>query len=164
MRKMLVAVITTVSAAALISGASLAAASTRPAARTTEHFQFMNTSASSHQSSAIATGVFTAGGVLISTGATTGTFKSATGTFKVKHHAVHGTQSINSKTCLLTVSGTGTFKLSGGTGSYAGISGHGVYVLHILAVAARNSKGKCSMKLAPTAYQQLIVALGHVKL
>jgi hypothetical protein len=164
MRKTLAAVITTVSAAAVISGASLAAASARPAAATTEHFQFMSTSATSNKTSAIATGVFTAGGVLISTGTNTGTFKSAAGTFAVKHRAIRTKQAFNRKTCLFTISGTGTFKLSGGTGSYAGISGHGRYVLRILAVGARNSKGKCSMKGAPAAYQQIIVAQGPVKL
>jgi hypothetical protein len=161
MRKVLVAVITTVSAAAMVSGASLAAASARPTASTTEHFQFMTTSATSNKVSGIATGVFTAGGVLNST---TGTFKSATGTFTVKHHATHTRQIFNAKTCLFKISGTGTYKLSGGTGSYAGIRGHGKYVLSILAVAARNSKGKCSMKPVPVAWQQLIKAQGPVKL
>jgi hypothetical protein len=164
MRKTLVAVITTVSAAATISGASLAAASARPTAGKTEHFQFMTTSATSNKDSAIATGEFTVGGVLVSTGSTTGTFKSAAGTFKVKHHATRTKQNFNPKTCLFKISGTGTYELSHGTGSYAGISGHGKYVLSILAVGARNSKGKCSMKATPTAWQQVIKAQGPVKL
>lgn len=163
MRKTLVAVITTVSVAAMISGASLAAASARPATSTTEHFQGMSTSATSNKSSVIATGVFTAGGVDISTSATTDTFKFPTGTFKVKHHAVHTKQAVNPKTCLFTISQRGTYKLSGGTGSYAGISGHGTYVLSILGVFAR-SKGKCSMTATPAAFQQLIKAQGPVKL
>jgi len=164
MRKILVAVVVTASAAAMISGASLAAASARPAVSTIEHIQGMSTSATSNKTSVIATGVFTAGGVDIATGATTDIFKFPTGTFKVKHHARAMEEAVNSKTYLFTISGTGTYKLSGGTGSYAGISGHGKYVLRILAVAARNSKGKCSMKATPVAWQQVIKAQGPVKL
>jgi hypothetical protein len=100
----------------------------------------------------------------IATGATTDIFKFPTGTFKVKHHERAMEEAVNSKTCLFTISGTGTYKLSDGTGSYAGISGHGKYVLRILAVAARNSKGKCSMKATPVAWQQVIRAQGPVKL
>jgi hypothetical protein len=164
MRKTLVAVITTASAAAMICGASLAAAAARPAASTTEHFQGMSTSVTSNKSSVIATGVFTAGGVDISISNTKDTFKFPTGTFTVTHHATHTKQGVNTKTCLFTVSQRGTYKLSNGTGSYAGISGHGKYVASVLAVLGRNSKGKCSMKAAPAAFQQLIKAQGPVKL
>ena len=51
-----------------------------------------------------------------------------------------------------------------GTGAYAGISGHGIYRLNILIVGARNSAGKCSNKLPPTAFQQIIRAQGPVSL
>ena len=53
---------------------------------------------------------------------------------------------------------------SHGTGAYAGISGHGIYRLNILIVAARNAAGKCSDKLPPTAFQQIIKAQGPVSL
>ena len=58
----------------------------------------------------------------------------------------------------------GTYRLSGGTGAYAGISGHGIYRLNILIVSARNSAGRCSNKLPPTAFQQIIKAQGPVSL
>jgi hypothetical protein len=56
----------------------------------------------------------------------------------------------------------GTYRLSGGTGAYVGISGHGIYRLNILLVTARNSGGKCSNR--PTAFQQIIRAQGPVHL
>ena len=60
--------------------------------------------------------------------------------------------------------GHGTFKLSGGTGAYAKISGAGTYKLNILAVAAKNAAGKCSQKAPPTAFQQIVKATGKVSL
>jgi hypothetical protein len=55
-------------------------------------------------------------------------------------------------------------RLSGGTGAYAGITGHGIYRLNILIVSARNSAGNCSNKLPPVAFQQIIKAQGPVSL
>ena len=166
MRRTLVAVITTVSAAAMISGASLAAASASPASPASsgiEHVRIVSTSATSNESSAIATGVFTAGGVDI-TGPTTDTFKFPGGTFKVKHRAVQTKQTFNGKTCLFTVSERGTYTINGGTGAYARIRGSGKYVADTLGVAARNSKGKCSITLTPAAVQEVVTTQGPVKL
>jgi hypothetical protein len=165
MRKLLVAATATLSAAALIAGSGLAmasAASARPAISTTEHFREMTTSVTSSKSSLIATGVFTAGGI-DDQGVTPETFIFPTGTIKITHHAVHTKQTLNSKTCLFTVSQRGTYRLIGGTGMYTGISGHGTYALSVLAVLAR-SKGSCSMSKLPDAYQQTINAQGPVKL
>ncbi len=44
------------------------------------------------------------------------------------------------------------------------ISGSGQAVISILADAARNPAGKCPMKLAPAACQQVITGTGPVKL
>jgi hypothetical protein len=165
MRKLLAAAATTISAVALISGTGLAMASAHaahPATSNTEHFREMTTSATSSKSSLIATGVFTAGGI-DNQGVTPETFTFPNGTIQIKHHAVHTKQTLNSKTCLFTVSQSGTYKLIGGTGTYTGISGHGTYALSILAVLAR-SKGKCSMSKLPAAYQQTINAHGPVTL
>jgi hypothetical protein len=168
-------------AAAMTSGAGLAAASARraahraahaaaraaqPAARAavsgTEHFQLMTTSPSQHTpSTIIATGVFTAGGVdHAGNKADTVTFPG--GSFKINHSRGHGKQSFNPKTCLFVISQHGTFKLSSGTGKYAGISGHGTYQLSIMAVAARTAKGACSQKVPPVAWEQIIKASGPV--
>ena len=127
----------------------------------TENFQIMSTSATSSTASVIAAGVFTAGGV-DHTGNKVDTFVFSNGSFKVAHSGP-STAHLNPKTCLLTIVGHGTFKLSGGTGAYAKISGAGTYKLNILAIAAKVA-GKCSMKKAPTAFQQVVKASGKVSL
>jgi hypothetical protein len=162
MRRTFAAAIGAVSVAAVLSGAGLAAASASPAI---EHFRGMTTSIpGSRPISMIATGVFTAGGADIITSATTDIFKFPGGTIKVRHHAVRSTQTVSSRTCLLTASERGTYKLTGGTRRYARISGSGTYALSILAVLARNSKGKCSMALTPAATQLILDLQGPVKL
>ena len=67
------------------------------------------------------------------------------------------------RTCLNTVNQHGTYTLLGGTGKYAGISGHGTFRLHILIVAAR-SHGQCSQTEPPVAFELLIRASGPVHL
>jgi hypothetical protein len=86
------------------------------------------------------------------------------GTFKIAHSGGTGTPRFNPKTCLAVFALNGTYRLSGGTGAYAGISGHGIYRLSITFVAARNSAGKCSNTMPPTAFQQIIKAQGPVSL
>lgn len=148
-----------VSGVAVASAASHAA---RPATSGTEQFQLMNTSATSSNSSIIARGVFTAGGVDHS-GSKVDTVVFPKGSFKIAHSKGTGTQHFNPKTCLMTISEKGTYKLSSGTGAYAGISGNGTYQLSILAVGAR-SGGTCSKTAPPVAFQQLIRASGPVHL
>lgn len=169
MRKTFAALIGTATVTTVLSGAGLAAASARPAAAHlassgTERIYLMTTSGTSGKYTAIATGVFTAGGVDIS-GNTTDTLKFPGGTFKVRHTgAPHGKQALNPKTCLFTANLTASYTISAGTGSYAGISGSGKAALRILGVMARNSKGKCSETLPPKAWEQTITGKGHVKL
>ena len=149
-------------------GVTAASAASPPAARSrgsaTEHLQLMTTSATSSKSSIIATGVFTAAGV-DSSGSKVDTVTLPGGTFKINHSGVtHGKQTFNAKTCLLTVSETGRYTLGHGTGRYAGIRGHGRFAFTILAIAARNSHGKCSMTLPPAAFHQVINASGPIHL
>lgn len=141
---------------AVPAGASSAAASG------TEKFQIVNTSATSSTASVIAAGVFTAGGV-DHMGNKADTFVFSNGSVTVAHKGPSTTH-VNPRTCLLTVVGHGTFKVTGGTGAYANISGAGTYKLNIIAVAAKNSAGKCSQKLPPTAFQQIVKASGKVSL
>ena len=63
----------------------------------------------------------------------------------------------------MTVNQHGTYKLSGGTGQFAGISGGGKYQLSILGIGAC-SGAKCSKTKPPVAFQQIIKASGPVKL
>src|SRR5262249_39718926 len=83
------------------------------------------------------------------------------GSFKVVHSKGSGTQTFNRKTCLVTVNLKGTYKIFGGTGKYAGISGSGKYQLSILAVVAR-SAGKCSGPFV--AFQQIVKFSGPGRL
>ena len=128
-----------------------------------EHFQIMSTSATATKDTVIAHGVFTAGGVDISTSNTRDTFKFPNGTIRIRHSAGTGPQSFNRRTCLLTVHQHGTYRLLGGTGKYAGISGHGRFRLDVLAVGAR-SHGKCTQNKPPVALEQIVRASGPVHL
>jgi hypothetical protein len=141
--------------------ASTAPAPARAAASGTEHFQLMTTSATSTKSTIIASGVFTAGGV-DHAGNRTDKVVFPGGTFKIRHSNGQGKQSFNPRTCLMTIKLHGTYKLKSGTGTYAGIRGHGRYRLSILAIAARNANGKCSQRKAPVSWEQIIKARGPV--
>jgi len=161
--RLLAAASTAVTAAALaVSGVAVASAAT-PAASGTEHFQLMTTSPTGHAPAAfVATGLFTAGGVDHQGKADVVVLPG--GGFKINHSRGHGKQTFNPKTCLFVISQHGTFKLSSGTGKYAGISGHGTYQLSITAVGARNAKGACTQKVPPVAWEQIIKASGPVTL
>ena len=127
-----------------------------------EHFQLVTTSATGTTQGVIGTGVFTAAGVDYE-GSKTDTFVFPGGSFKIAHSQGTGTQNFNPATCLTTVRVHGTYTLSGGTGKYAGIRGHGTYHLSILGIAAR-SGGKCTTNKPPVAWQQIINASGPVTL
>jgi hypothetical protein len=149
-----------------MAAAGLTAASASQAAGSSgfEHFQLVTTSpASTAPGTIIATGAFTAGGVN-HPGNRVDTAVFPDGTFQIAHSNGTGTPRFNPRTCLGVITLNGTYQLSGGTGAYAGISGHGIYRLNILIVAARNSAGQCSNKLPPVAYQQIIRAQGPVSL
>ena len=163
MRKILVSAVPAAAAATVIGGAGLATASTHTGVSGTEHFQAMSTSATSNASSVIASGVFTAPAVDHEGPNNIGTFTFSNGTITVKHSNGTGTQQFDPKTCLLTISQHGTYKLLKGTGAYAGISGNGKYQLNILAIGAK-SAGKCVKNKPPVAFHQVINATGPVSL
>jgi len=150
-------------AAAVIGGAGIAMAGTHSAASGTENFQMMTTSATSPTASVIASGVFTAPGVDHEGAHNTATFTFPNGTVTLKHSRGTGTQSFDPKTCLLTINQHGTYNVTGGTGSYAGITGSGKYQLSILGIGAK-SGGKCSKTKPPVAFHQVINASGPVTL
>jgi len=166
LRSKILGAMSVVAVAGAMAATGLTAASASQAAGSsgTEFFQLVNTSpANNAPSSIIARGVFTAGGV-DHPGSKVDTVVFPNGTFKIAHSNGTGTPRFNAKTCLGTIVLNGTYRLSGGTGAYAGISGHGIYRLNIMIVSARNSAGKCSNKLPPTAFQQIIRAQGPVSL
>jgi hypothetical protein len=155
--------------AGAVAAAGLTSASASPAAGAAssgvEYFQLMTTSAApAAPGSIIARGsVFTAGGVN-HPGSTVDTAVFPDGTFEIAHSNGTGTPRFNPKTCLAVITLNGTYQVGHGTGAYAGISGHGIYRLNIVFVAARNSAGNCSNKLPPVAFQQIIKAQGPVSL
>jgi hypothetical protein len=168
LRSKILAGVGVVAVAGAVAAAGLTSASASLAAGTAssgfEYFQLVNaTVANNAPSSIIARGVFTAGGV-DHPGNKVDTVVFPDGTFKIAHSNGTGTPQFNPRTCLGVFTLNGTYRLSGGTGAYAGISGHGIYRLNIMEVAARNSAGKCSNKLPPTAFQQIIRAQGPVRL
>jgi hypothetical protein len=128
-----------------------------------EHFQFMTTSPTSGKATVIVQGVFTAGGVDIGTSPTTDTLRFPNGTIRLRHSPGTGTTSLNPHTCLLTVNLHGTQTLLGGTGKYAGITGHQTAQLHILAITAR-SHGRCTQNKPPVSFELLVRASGPVDL
>ena len=67
------------------------------------------------------------------------------------------------RTCLAMISQPGTYKITGGTGKYAGITGHGTYHLSFTFIAAR-AAGKCSASAPPVAQQELLRLSGPVHL
>jgi hypothetical protein len=164
MRKSITSAVIAATTAAVVGGTGIAIAATHSATTGTETFQMMTTSGTSSTSSVIASGVFTAPGTdHESTTGNTASFVFPNGTVSVKHSRGTGKQSLDPKTCLLTVNLHGTYTLTGGTGAYAGISGNGTYKLSILAIGAR-SGGKCSQSKPPLAWHQVINATGPVTL
>jgi hypothetical protein len=143
------------------AAASAAAPAARPGFSGTEHFEILGTSPSSPRASMIATGAFTAGGVHV--GVNNGKAVFPGGTFKMKVHVGHSKRSFSRKTCLFRVSERGTYKISGGTGKYAGITGSGKFAGSVLAVFARDSRGKCAMNSRPAAWQFAATLHGPVK-
>jgi len=164
MRKSIMAAVTAAAATLALGGAGIAAASTNSGGTSgIEHFQLMTTSATSTTSSVIAYGVFTGAAVDHQVSNNVDRFVFSNGTIRVHHSNGKGRQSFNPKTCLLTVNEHGTFLITHGTGKFAGITGHGVYHLSVLAIGAR-SHGKCSQTKPPVAYHQVINASGPVSL
>jgi hypothetical protein len=162
MRKSITSALAVAAAAAAVGGTGIAVASTHSGTTGPENFQMMTTSATGSNDSVIASGLFTAGGV-DHEGRSTATFVFSNGTVTVKHSRGTGTQTLDPKTCLLTVNLHGTYTLTGGTGAYAGITGGGKYKLNILAIGAK-SGSTCSQKLPPVAFHQVINATGTATL
>ena len=173
MRKMLAALIGAAATVTMMAGAGVASASpahpatpvhpasSHRAVTGTEHFQAVSTSLTSSRSKVVAYGVFNASGVDIATSNTRDTFKFPGGKFRVTHHATHSRQHFSTRTCAGTFRERGTYRLSHGTGKYAGISGHGRYRLRGLIVARHTAHG-CSRR--PIAIQVIIRAHGPVTL
>jgi hypothetical protein len=84
------------------------------------------------------------------------------GTIVLSHRAGHGTSQFDPRACLSVISQPGTYQITGGTGRYAGIRGHGTYQLSLEIIAAR-SHGQCSSTKPPLAQQELLRLSGPVR-
>jgi len=161
----LLAAVGTVVAAAAFAVSGLTAASASPAASPgisgTEHFQVMSTSVTASTGSVIAYGPVTAAGTAPIGPQQVSTAMFPDGTITISHHQGKSSLHVNPKTCLVTIAGTGTYKILRGSGAYAGITGHGTYLLSIIQIAARVS-GTCSQ--TALASQELLQLSGPVHL
>jgi hypothetical protein len=140
-------------AALAVTGATAAAASTPPTG--TEHRIAESTNPVSASATIIARGPVTVGGTI---NLHTGLVKLPGGTLTLSHHQVHSTQGESHRTCLATVISSGTYKITGGTGRYRHITGHGRYNLVAYAIE-KKVKGKCSNGV-PYAQTELLTATG----
>ena len=141
-------------AALAVTGATVAAAaSSAPSA--TEHWIAESTNPVSATATLIARGPLTVGGTI---NFETGHVSLPGGTLTLSHHQVHGTQGENARTCLATVTSSGTYKITGGTGVYRHVAGHGSYSLVAYAIV-KKVNGKCSVSV-PYAQTELLTATG----
>jgi hypothetical protein len=69
-------------------------------------------------------------------------FKFPNGSITVTHKATGHQQTHDAKTCYFKDTEHGTFKVTGGTGAYAGASGSGKYHVSVNFVACKHSKPK----------------------
>ena len=114
--------------------------------------------------SAIAYGVFTGGGTSSLGSARLGTLALNGGTITLSHKAGKGgTQHFNPRTCLTSVTQSGTFKIVSGTGRLKSVTGRGTYRLTFLMIATK-VKGVCSDTKPPVAQQEVLSLSGRVHL
>ena len=167
MRKTLAALIGAAATVTMITGAGVASAATghpaspHAAVTGTEHFQVVSASLTGSRHKIAAYGAFNASGTDVQRTGNTDTFKFPGGSFRVKHKPTRTRSHFSKRTCAGTERQRGTYKISRGRGTYAGISGHGRFTVRILFVARHTSRG-CSSK--PIAVQTIIRARGPVSL
>jgi hypothetical protein len=136
-----------------VTGATAAAAA--PARAATEHWIAESTNPTSATATLIARGPLTIGGTInLQTGAAT----LPGGTLTLSHHQVHGKHGESKRTCLSTVTSSGTYKIKDGAGKYSHVTGHGTYRLVAYAFVTK-VKGKCS-DTVPYAQTELLTATG----
>ena len=151
--------------AALLSAAAIAALATTAtavAATSTpsgiEHWTVESTNPVSATAVLIARGPLTVGGTI---NLQTGHVELPGGTLTLSHKQSWGTQGENPRTCLATLTSSGTYKVTGGTGRYKGIHGQGTYRLTAYAIV-KKAKGTCATKVVPYAQTELLTATGSL--
>jgi hypothetical protein len=164
-RLLAAAAVTAIAVIGTVTGITAASASpgTGQAVQGTEYIQVMSASATGGPASAIARGAFTAAGKAYLGQARNGRIVFPDGTITVSHRPGRGTSQIDPRTCLNLISQAGTYQITGGTGRYAGIRGHGTYELSLEFISAL-SHGRCTSGKPPVAQQQLLRLFGPVQL
>jgi len=137
--------------------AANAAAGTRPPA--TEHFEAMSTNPVSAVATLIARGPLTIGGTV---NLETGRAVLHGGKLTIAHHQLHSSSTFNHRSCLATLTSSGTYRITRGTGRYRHVRGHGVYRLTGYAIVAK-VHGKCASNVVPYAQETLLTASGPVQ-
>jgi hypothetical protein len=122
----------------------------------TEHFEAMSTNPVSAVATLVARGPLTVGGTV---NLQTGRAVLPGGKLTLAHHQLHGDSTFSSRTCLTTLTSSGTYRITSGTGRYRHVRGHGDYRLTAYAIVAR-AHGKCRAKVVPYAQETLLTASG----
>jgi hypothetical protein len=162
-RKLLLAAAATTAVAVTVTGVAAASASpvTGQAVSGIEYVQIMSTSATG-PASAFARGVCAGGGLARLDDGSGGTIVFPGGTIVLSHRPAKSSSHFYPGGCLSLISQSGSYRIVGGTGRYAGISGHGTYQLSLEIVAAR-VHGACSSAKPPVAQQELLRLAGPVR-
>jgi hypothetical protein len=84
------------------------------------------------------------------------------GELALTHRQRHGSSTFNKRTCLATVTSSGTYRITGGTGRYRHVSGNGDYRLTAYALVAK-VHGKCAANVVPYAQETLLTASGPIQ-
>ncbi len=137
--------------------AANAAAGTRSPA--TEHFEAMSTNPVSAVATLIARGPLTTGGTV---NLETGRAVLHGGKLTIAHHQIRSSSTFSNRTCLATVTSSGTYRITRGTGSYRDVRGHGDYRLTAYAIVAK-VHGKCGTDVVPYAQETLLTASGPIE-
>jgi hypothetical protein len=159
------AAITSIAVIGAVTGGTAASAAPRTpsAVEGTEYVQIMSASTTGGPAGAIARGVFTAAGQANVGSGKVGTLVFPGGTITLNHRVGHQAGQVDPRTCLNLISQSGTYQITGGTGRYAGISGHGTYQLSLEFISAR-AHGQCTSGGPPVAQQELLRLSGPVRL
>jgi hypothetical protein len=140
-------------AALAITATAVAATSAPPGI---EHWTVESTNPVSATAVLIARGPLTVGGTI---NLLTGHVRLPGGTLTLSHKQSWGTQGENPRTCLATLTSSGTYNVTGGTGPYERVQGHGTYKLTAYAIV-KKVNGKCATKVIPYAQTELLTATG----
>lgn len=157
------AVLTAFVALVTVGGASVAVASGTTAHSSrhgAERIVIVGTSTRSGPFSVIATGFFTDGGT-VNIFSANPAIKLGAGTIRLATKAGPAKFRFNRTTCLATIAGRGTYRISHGTGKYARLSGSGRFSTIGRDVFPHKSNGTCASS-HPLAFQAIVTLTGSV--